>query len=248
MGEANRSTPSRLPPTATLCGRCDFVVAGGGELRQRVARSGDTAPIPPSRPHRPRGRTRGPDSSRAPTTAAAGSRGRRRSAASVGEQRARRCRRRGRRPHVEVFQVDAVAALPGGEVEEPQHHADRLVVGVDRDVAEQRRAVGRTGRRAAASSVRWHSSGARSNSASSCTIATTAGTSWGRTGWIVNAIRAHACLVSQKILEISSIFASSLSATAGSAEPFAPVAPASLVASLNSACSCGYFSKCGGLK
>jgi hypothetical protein len=58
----------------------------------------------------------------------------------------------------------------------------------------------------------------------------------------------HACLVSQKILEISSIFASSWSATAGSAEPLAPLAPASLVASLNSWCSCGYFSKWTGLK
>jgi hypothetical protein len=52
-------------------------------------------------------------------------------------------------------------------------------------------------------------------------------------------------LVFQKILLISSIFASSRSATAGSALPFVPDAPASLVASLNSCFSCGYFSKCG---
>jgi hypothetical protein len=56
------------------------------------------------------------------------------------------------------------------------------------------------------------------------------------------------CLVSQKIFEISSIFVRSRSATAGSAEPFAPPAPASLVASLKSVWSCGYLSKCGALK
>ena len=37
-------------------------------------------------------------------------------------------------------------------------------------------------------------------------------------------------------------------ACATSALPFVPAAPASLVASLNSVWSCGYFSKCGGLK
>jgi hypothetical protein len=41
-------------------------------------------------------------------------------------------------------------------------------------------------------------------------------------------------LVSQKILLISSIFASSWSATAGSALPLVPDAPASFVASLMS--------------
>ena len=56
------------------------------------------------------------------------------------------------------------------------------------------------------------------------------------------------CLVSQKIFEISSIFASSLSAVATSVLPLVPPAPASLVASLNSSFSCGYFAKCGGLK
>ena len=55
-------------------------------------------------------------------------------------------------------------------------------------------------------------------------------------------------LVSQKISAIWSIFASSSSATCGSALPLAPEAPASFVASLTSVCSCGYFSKCGGLK
>src|SRR5690606_32714705 len=45
---------------------------------------------------------------------------------------------------------------------------------------------------------------------------------------------AHPCLVSQKIFAISSILASSLSPISGSAEPFAPLAPASLVASLKS--------------
>src|SRR5690349_9225199 len=54
-----------------------------------------------------------------------------------------------------------------------------------------------------------------------------------------------ACLVSQKISAISSIFASSWSATATSVEPLVPDAPASFVASLNSVLSCGYFSKCG---
>jgi hypothetical protein len=55
-------------------------------------------------------------------------------------------------------------------------------------------------------------------------------------------------LVSQKILEISSILPRSWSATAGSTEPLAPEAPASLVASLKSWCRFGYFSKCGALK
>ncbi len=54
--------------------------------------------------------------------------------------------------------------------------------------------------------------------------------------------------VAQKISAISSILASSWSATSASRLPFAPEAPASLVASLTSWCSCGYFSKCGGLK
>src|SRR5262245_10071025 len=39
----------------------------------------------------------------------------------------------------------------------------------------------------------------------------------------------YACLVSQKIFEISSILSSSSCATAGSVEPFAPWPPASLV-------------------
>src|SRR5690606_11215784 len=56
------------------------------------------------------------------------------------------------------------------------------------------------------------------------------------------------CLVSQKILSISAIFASSSSATLTSMDDLVPAAPASLVASLNSWCSCGYFSKWGGLK
>jgi hypothetical protein len=59
---------------------------------------------------------------------------------------------------------------------------------------------------------------------------------------------AAAFLVSQKISAISSIFASRWSATATSRDPLVPPAPASLVASLNSALSCGYFSKWGGLK
>jgi hypothetical protein len=64
---------------------------------------------------------------------------------------------------------------------------------------------------------------------------------WGGTGL-------QAAFVSQKIFEISSIFVSSRSAEASSSEPLVPPAPASLVASLNSVCSCGYFSKCGALK
>ena len=59
---------------------------------------------------------------------------------------------------------------------------------------------------------------------------------------------AQACLVSQKIFAISSILAMSWSATAGSMLCLVPPPPASLVASLNSVCSSGYFSKCGGLK
>ena len=58
----------------------------------------------------------------------------------------------------------------------------------------------------------------------------------------------QAFLVSQKISAISSILASSSSALAASSSPLVPVAPASLVASLTSWCSWGYFSKCGGLK
>src|SRR5680860_856815 len=57
-----------------------------------------------------------------------------------------------------------------------------------------------------------------------------------------------AFLVSQKITAISSILASRLSATATSHEALVPPAPASLVASLNKVFSCGYFSKCAGLK
>ena len=58
----------------------------------------------------------------------------------------------------------------------------------------------------------------------------------------------QAFLVSQKIVEISSILASSWSATSSSNAPLVPPAPASLVASLKSWCSWGYFSKCGALK
>ena len=46
-------------------------------------------------------------------------------------------------------------------------------------------------------------------------------------------------LVSQKIVEISSILSSSCCATATSVEPFVPPAPASFVASLKSWCSFG---------
>src|SRR4051794_15028252 len=60
--------------------------------------------------------------------------------------------------------------------------------------------------------------------------------------------QAQAFFVSQKISAISSIFASSSSALAASSSPLVPEAPASLVASLTRVCSCGYFSKCGGLK
>ena len=58
----------------------------------------------------------------------------------------------------------------------------------------------------------------------------------------------QAFLVSQKISAISSIFASSSSALPASSSPLVPVAPASLVASLTSWWSWGYFSKWGGLK
>ena len=58
----------------------------------------------------------------------------------------------------------------------------------------------------------------------------------------------QAFLVSAKISAISSILASSSSALAASNVPLVPAAPASLVASLTSVWSCGYFSKCGGLK
>ena len=55
-------------------------------------------------------------------------------------------------------------------------------------------------------------------------------------------------LVSRKILEISSILATSSSALATPVLPFLPAAPASLVASLKRWWSCGYCSKCDGLK
>src|ERR1700733_15346231 len=68
-------------------------------------------------------------------------------------------------------------------------------------------------------------------------------------GWIVWLPRHQPCLVSQKILLISSILPSNWSATAGSVlDLVPPPPPASLVASLTSWFSCGYFSKCGGLK
>ena len=53
-------------------------------------------------------------------------------------------------------------------------------------------------------------------------------------------------LVSQKILSISAIWASSSSATATSLVFLA--SPAFLVAFQNRSCSCGYFSRCSGLK
>src|SRR5690242_4978563 len=71
-----------------------------------------------------------------------------------------------------------------------------------------------------------------------------------RSGVVAPGERAQAAfLVSQKMVLISSIFSSSWSATFSSSEDLVPPPPpASLVASLNRACSCGYFSKCGGLK
>ncbi|MDQ1743053.1 MAG: hypothetical protein QOE23_1392 [Pseudonocardiales bacterium] len=57
-----------------------------------------------------------------------------------------------------------------------------------------------------------------------------------------------AFLVSQKMVSISAIMSSSFWPSAGSTELLPPAAPACLVALLNSSCSCGYFSKCGGLK
>ena len=65
----------------------------------------------------------------------------------------------------------------------------------------------------------------------------------------LRAVRGYAdFLVSQKMVSISAIRSSSVWASAGSTEPLPPAAPACLVALLNSSCSCGYFSKCGGLK
>jgi len=66
--------------------------------------------------------------------------------------------------------------------------------------------------------------------------------------WGAGPIAPQDFLVSQKISAISSILDSSSSAFAASSAPFTPVAPASLVASLKRVWSCGYFSKCGGLK
>ena len=61
--------------------------------------------------------------------------------------------------------------------------------------------------------------------------------------------QSHAAfLVSQKIVSISAIRSSSFWPSAGSTAPLPPAAPAALVARLNRSCSCGYFSKCGGLK
>ena len=58
----------------------------------------------------------------------------------------------------------------------------------------------------------------------------------------------QAALVSQKILEISSIRSSSFWPVAGSTELFAPAAPAALVACQYRSWSCGYFSRWFGLK
>jgi hypothetical protein len=69
-----------------------------------------------------------------------------------------------------------------------------------------------------------------------------------RPWWSATRGGAQDFLVSQKISAISSILARSSSALPASISPLVPVAPASLVASLTRVCSCGYFSKCGGLK
>src|SRR4051794_17330860 len=96
------------------------------------------------------------------------------------------------------------------------------------------------------SSVATTASGSRSYDASSRTSARTTGTSSGVAARIKE--EPQPCFVSQKILSISAILSSSFCASPGSTVPFEPVAPASFVASLNSWCSSGYFSKCGGLK
>src|SRR5262245_34410391 len=150
------------------------------------------------------------------------------------------------RSDVEVLEIDAVATLPCGEIQEPQHRADRLAVLVVCDVTEQRR-------------VRREQRGAQVILGQAAFVR---GSLVGgefvhhidHSRYVLGTHRldrellCHACLVSQKILEISSILPRSWSATAGSAEPFVPAAPASFVASLNSWCRFGYFSKCGGLK
>ena len=61
-------------------------------------------------------------------------------------------------------------------------------------------------------------------------------------------VSVQAALVSAKIVAISSMRSSSFWPSAGSTDALLPLAPAALVARLNRSCSCGYFSKCSGLK
>ncbi len=84
-------------------------------------------------------------------------------------------------------------------------------------------------------------------SANSWTIATTAGTSEGRAGRMVSVPVTPAWSPRRSSRSRRSCRAAGRRRP-GSAEPLAPLAPASLVASLNSWCRFGYFSKCGGLE
>src|SRR4051794_3150905 len=140
----------------------------------------------------------------------------------------------------QVLEVDPVRAQPGREADEPDRETDRFaaVLG-DQTVharvwAEQRRTEMLFGRDdgVGLAFVRRQLTHQPYDDRN-----------------VVDGGRSYqACFVSQKILSISAIFCSSFSASAGSTVPLPPAAPASLVASLNSWCSCGYFSKCGGLK
>ena len=153
-------------------------------------------------------------------------------------------------PHVEVLQVDAVHAVPGGEVEEPQREADAARRRASTaDVPEQRRAAGANSAACSCSSVRWHCVGARARTRPARAPSrrrparredVPAGSR--TTGRLTPAWSPRRSSRSPRSCRAAA------RPSAGSTEPLAPVAPASLVASLNSWCRFGYFSKCGGLE
>src|SRR5262249_17419998 len=160
----------------------------------------------------------------------------------------------GRWRHVEVLEVDAVPPGPGGEVEEPERHAERLAARVSLSarvvyghVAEDRRA-GCEERRVQLVLGQLALLRRRPLVLGQLVNHRNDGRHVLGTRRPDREASGHACLVSQKILAISSIFSSSFCATAGSAEPLAPLAPASFVASLESWCGCGDFSEWLGLK
>src|SRR4051794_32472483 len=144
-------------------------------------------------------------------------------------------------PHEQVLEIDPVCSEPRREADEPDREADCFAIGVFSDEtvharveAEQRR-----------TEVFFR----RDDGARLAFVGRKLLHQPVDDGNVVCGGRSdQACFVSQKILSISAIFCSSFSASPGSTVPLPPAAPASLGASLNNWCSCGYFSKCGGLK